>query len=816
MADQNIHFKHAGDTGQREDLNAIQPYRDGEPAQQSVFRRPPENLRYRTEVLRIEGEDSKYLHDTDKGWRIVNANTLGENPSNPLPSVTWYPDGYSPGEGTFIVSAEIAVQPMNTPAVDSKETKSYSFPTPGPSAATVEFTAELFSYEGMNYRRIVWQDKPFSEIPNGYCLIEVTGGGTELNIVTITVRDDWTTSVADVQAQITAQAANLLLAGFTATTTGVGSTKIDALPTDYDYTMERTWERQLHHILPGDFATFFSSHGIADGDTLAIFYEWMVEDSGDGGRRQSTPTSGASPPNTAAGTRLFLTSEEPWKIPLSIPLCKRSGNDLFFIDGTVVTYPQEGTVHFGEHGYTLNAINDAIVTVGTPWADGSYLHGAGSPYEFTIEDALNYILEDLARTSTGNSGGQKIGLESFSSISPPSADPLTWSAGELRDYLFDVFTKLNRKGSLPEDETVTGEWSFNDLATFNSGVDLKGLIKHYNTSADQREAFGNTNYHLVYNSTDGDTYWNTLNIYEGQLAASVGVHMFVFGATYDSGTGVFTAAPDGSGSGKISVILQNTNGIYMMVSNTLIGPGVTTLSPLAPAGWPVWNQISGAGNVFNTDTTKKTRFTGNGDTVFEQDVEFDADVTFISTDDSEGYLWYADWFGVEDGLVVTGATNWNPSTGYVLTNDMIGFPFTGTGLSRDAAYFSTRLPADAVSGENIVVESFFRLVTTEAPNALIKVKLTYSVVSIYDTTPPSASGNRTVDHNITTQNAQDTIHKVTFVIPGTNINALDIIKCSVELYAPKDISTVDYLGSTLKYRTKRIADVWSLPWPSEG
>lgn len=148
MADQNIHFKHAGDTGQRDDSNAIEPVIDGQPAQQSTFRRPPENLRYRTELLRTAGEDSKYLHDTDKGWRIVNANTLGENPGNPLPSVIWDPDGYAPGEGSFVVSADIAVQPMDTPAVDSKETKSYEFPVAGPTAGTVDFTAELFSYEG--------------------------------------------------------------------------------------------------------------------------------------------------------------------------------------------------------------------------------------------------------------------------------------------------------------------------------------------------------------------------------------------------------------------------------------------------------------------------------------------------------------------------------------------------------------------------------------------------------------------------------------------------------------------------------------------
>ena len=70
MADQNIDFREGGDSGERDNPDAIERYNDGEPASETVFRRPPENLRSRTEILRTEGEDQKYLQDSDMRWMI--------------------------------------------------------------------------------------------------------------------------------------------------------------------------------------------------------------------------------------------------------------------------------------------------------------------------------------------------------------------------------------------------------------------------------------------------------------------------------------------------------------------------------------------------------------------------------------------------------------------------------------------------------------------------------------------------------------------------------------------------------------------------
>ncbi len=823
MANQNIRFRNAEDTGQRVDEEAIAPYEDGQGAGQATFRRPPEYLRRRSEFLRTAGEDSKYLHDTDKGWRIVHGNALGVNTGDPIPSVTW-----DATLGTFAVSAALVVQPMNTPDNDVKETKSYGFPIAVPAGA-VEFTAELFAYEGMNYRRIVWQELPFASIPNSYCLIEVTGGGGELNTVTITVRDDGLTSVNDVGAQITAEAANLLLAGFTGTTSGTGSSLVDALPTDVDYTMSQTWERQLHYIEPGDFVSFFGSHSLSDGDTLAIFYEWMVESGGEGGRRQSTPTSGASPPNTAAGTRLFITSEEPWKIPLSIPLCKRTGDDLIFIDGTVVTSPQVGTVHFGEHGYTLNSMVNAIATVGTPWADGSHLNGAASPYAYTIEDALNYIIGDLA-SNTGTDGTERIGLTGMLMPSSPSNDPISWSAGELRDYLVDVAAYLNRKGSLNAAETVTGLWSFSALATFNaaavfdSTVQLKDTTTHLNTSTDVREAFGDTDLHLVYNSTDGDTFWNTLNIYESQSHISTGKRIFVFGAVFNNASGDFDAAPDGALGGKISAIVQDTTGIYSMVSNTLLATGPTGLSPTGSTGWAVWNRTSSLGNIFTVNTSKSNSFSGDGNTEFNQNVEFNGSVDVDFNDGGGvGSLWKSEWIGMEASTPYTDTSHYYPSSlaSYDNSNENFGFLFNTT--LPQFIYFSFRLPPWFENGTRLVIESFFRLKNNEAVagGETIFAKLRVKAFTVFDTAA-SVTDPRAVNHSLGANKAADTMHKVTFVTDAglsANINQLDV--CKFQLWVattetPDPVEEVYYLGSAVKYRSRRIAQTFPGTYPFES
>lgn len=439
MSDQNIYFEHAGDTGERDDPEAIEPYNDGEPAGETVFRRPPEHLRYRTESLRTAGEDGKYLQDSDMRWFISGGNDVGGASGSLMPTVTW-----DRSTGIFSTSNDIVVQPMSTPDVDKKESKAYTFGV-SPTDVVFTFTSLLFAYEGANQRRIVWEAKPAVEIPNGVCNAVVSGDPK--HILTITVKDTWNTQAQDVDNALTLIAADLVTMGISYSMVGIVSVFISALPTDADYVMEATWERELHYITPAQIVDFFSTpaNALNDGDTLSIWYDWLYDDisGNNGGRKQSSTDTvdigTGFPPNThVTSGQMFKTTDEPEKIPLSIPLCKRIGDDLIFIDGTVVkgdSVHAEGytALPFSTNGY----ITDAALTW---WVSGGYL----TPHTYDGQSLADW---------------------------PIIADTLQNNLEALQTYLNDK-ASLNQNETVLGDWGIQGDWVFSALAEFRGRIDL--------------------------------------------------------------------------------------------------------------------------------------------------------------------------------------------------------------------------------------------------------------------------------------------------------------------------------------------------------
>lgn len=486
MAGQNIDFKNAGDTGYRTDQDAIEKYDDGEQAISSVLNRPNENLRYRSETLRTEGEAGKYRHDADMSWIIAPGNEYGLNPSPlPMPSVTFDKDGGTSG-GIFVLSADIVLQPMGTPAADVKEAKAYTFDFTGPPAQTAvfTFTADLFSYAGANWREIIWEEVAAASISGA---ANVIVEGSPLHRVRIQFSDAGAIA-SDVNTAIIEEIGSINAAGLSYVMVGYGPTPI-VMPPDPTYIMKGTREREMHYITSGAINTFFGTEAneLADGDTIAVYYEWLEETSpGVGGRRQSTPTTErtGSPPNTEiiAG-QLFNTSTNPERIPFCIPLAKRIGDELIFIDGTLVQDEdvQLGFVHFGEHGYTVNLVNDAInnatSVVNTKWKNDSYLNDDPGPedVEFFIEPALNYIIGDLA----GNDGAARIGMNTFASPPTPASSAVVGflNTSSLETNLRTLLNTVNNRAALNANETVTGNY------THTGDVTLQGSTLNVDTGA---------------------------------------------------------------------------------------------------------------------------------------------------------------------------------------------------------------------------------------------------------------------------------------------------------------------------------------------
>ena len=90
------------------DLDSVQPVTDNETADQITFRRPPENLRYRSELVRKAFEELEAVVSSDRGLIIA---------CGPTVQVTWKGiPPYPGGDGTFAITGELRLVPITNPA----------------------------------------------------------------------------------------------------------------------------------------------------------------------------------------------------------------------------------------------------------------------------------------------------------------------------------------------------------------------------------------------------------------------------------------------------------------------------------------------------------------------------------------------------------------------------------------------------------------------------------------------------------------------------------------------------------------------------
>ena len=289
MAGQNIDFENGGDSGFRTDTDSIEKYSNTEPIDETVLNRPNENLRYRSEVLRAEGEDTKYRNDADMGWIITGGDHVGAvAPGETIPTVVFDKDGHL-GEGKFTISAPIVIQPLATPETDVKELKQYYFTSAG-DEARFNFTALLFAFEGMTQRELVWEEVDPGDITaNANVIVE----GSPLSRIRIQIKDDGTTQAVDVIAAFSAESADVATAGFSVALdpSANDSSTLITLPAEPAVVMAGTAEREMHYLHPSTLSNYLlTSFGIADGDTLAIYFGGLTDPTLNEGRRQTTPT----------------------------------------------------------------------------------------------------------------------------------------------------------------------------------------------------------------------------------------------------------------------------------------------------------------------------------------------------------------------------------------------------------------------------------------------------------------------------------------------------------------------------------------------
>jgi len=365
---------------------------------------------------------------------------------------------------------------------------------------TYEFTltSRYQAAEGGDIIRLRWryEDDTLTPFPSGYLSVYATGD--PIHVINVDVAGDGTVTLEDVRAALEGDLDITNLVSIPILGTGDTGTVIDvadvAAPPAGEFIFDKEYQRELHLISNVALQAFFNinpptapypfPNQLKDGDTLGIYYPYIkdpeaffgphADPTKVGGRRQATLTNNALAAVVETdSSQLFNSTYEPEKVAQGIPICKRIGDDLIFIDGTIVKgeldpldplYPPDG-VRFGEHGYTLERImlgaSSIMVTLTEDWF-GAVPLSSGSPA--SIQDVINAILKDLAGTGSPE-GSELIGSQGNAG-GGVSALITSLVAGSLWGQLIALQAGQNARAALGWDETVTGEWLFQNVQNF--------------------------------------------------------------------------------------------------------------------------------------------------------------------------------------------------------------------------------------------------------------------------------------------------------------------------------------------------------------
>lgn len=394
MAKQWIDYKQGTDTGY-ENSDSIQPVADGETANQTVFRRPSENLRQRTEIVRDAVEENLYLRDVDRALTVWGGG-----------NVTWNGTSTVAGNGKFTITADLYVAPVtgigdsgSTPEIASAF-GTLTLQKTGPANGIV-VTSKKRNYEG--------GDKISVEIilDNGIGgNTDITVAGTPANKIQIKVKNTTTLNhvITDVAANVTANAlVGMALAG------GAASGDIILAPQSEQY-IQGNWDSELHVITAANLASFFTTAAnvLEDGDALCIWYNNNIEgtvsaDTSDpkggvlGGRRESIVENANY---TIPVGSLFNSRVNPERLPNSLPVCRavEGGTKLKFIDGSTFVYGASASP-LGGTGYALKT--DLAATTAGKGASTIGIEDSGAVFTATtVEGALAELDGDITTLSS--------------------------------------------------------------------------------------------------------------------------------------------------------------------------------------------------------------------------------------------------------------------------------------------------------------------------------------------------------------------------------------------------------------------------------
>lgn len=323
MATQNVDYAEIGatlDTGEK-DAASIRPVLNGEPAIAATFQRPMENLRHRTEVLRQEVEDLKFLADADRAFVLQGG---GE--------VTWGGSTTAGGTGVFTIGAPLVLKPFMAPAVST------------PARATIrgmEFvTATTGSVVPRAYSGANKISVQLTGADGATLGLTVSGAPADNVVITINTNALNGTTPEDLYNFLSGNATFAGM-GLTMTTpSGAMATQVicpDGVFVDSDtQTLSGALDAERHIIDDTRLLQFFNdpANKMQDDDVLVVAYEDGLVGPAFSGRRQSIASAPENNANVSGS--LFLLRLHPDRAPYALPLATVVNGALRFVDGSIV------------------------------------------------------------------------------------------------------------------------------------------------------------------------------------------------------------------------------------------------------------------------------------------------------------------------------------------------------------------------------------------------------------------------------------------------------------------------------------------------
>lgn len=450
MGSQNVDYAQSNaDTGAA-DSASIQPIQNGEVGSAAVFSRPSENLRQRTEVIRRELEDDKYLNDVDRQLTMFGGGSITWDGATDDPSV--------PGDGKFTLGASLHVKPALATKTCTPAKLSVGS---GASEVIIATVTAPYTYLGVSYQPVRaygrWGDANNGGANKYSVKVNASAGGA-LAIVLGPAGDPWTPDITITvdPTPTTGTTCDALVAALNANLTfrqlgliaalGAGAVSGTVIATaSFDKTyLSGAVDAEQHVVTAAGLAAFFGVAGnaLAVGDVLAVQYPGVSSASG-GGRRQSIDEA---PENTlGAGANcdnnLFILRLHPDRVAYAIPLCKvLDDGRLLFLEGTAIN--PNSTKTLDDNSATVLSYDG-----GNPWADGTTNPATD------VAAQLSKFIDDLANQSTVYNPTNPYGWSKISGrVTRPTKDGFT-IANTRVDTIVDTLIRILNGSSGSGDPT---------------------------------------------------------------------------------------------------------------------------------------------------------------------------------------------------------------------------------------------------------------------------------------------------------------------------------------------------------------------------